>query len=435
VTMNYATIKDLAKDTGCKVDTLIALARGNDPFYIGTPSDWKQARWFAEMWQRFGYSENVHLRRIHYRLVSDDPPARGPTGEPYENTDKCWARLCKASKSARYLGLVDGESFDDRRNPAPSVSAESAAYTEIYLDAAESWGFKMGLPAFPRVPGYVLSGYEQRQPYLLEVWCEKSTMNDVLQPLCRKYHANYLTSLGEFSITSVIQAAQRIAEDGRPAVILFVSDFDPAGRSIPLAVARKLEYYLVAYAPDSRAQVVPVALTEAQCKHYRLPRTPIKKSELRRGTFETQFGTGATELDALEALHPDSLYEIVEEAMRAYYDPTLVQRVSEARDAAEWSLRHVQTSLLDEFMPEIDQLHDEYGELKGEFRGRLSDFETRRERVWHAIRDKLSENQPDDDAFLVPEPEPVPGIDDPLFDSGREYLDQLSVYKLFQGKE
>jgi hypothetical protein len=39
-------------------------------------------------------------------------------------------------------------------------------------------------------------------------------------------------------------------------------------------------------------------------RQYRLPRTSIKPSELRKQRFEDTFGTGAVELDALETLHP-----------------------------------------------------------------------------------------------------------------------------------
>ena len=42
------------------------------------------------------------------------------------------------------------------------------------------------LPDFPDLPGYRVYGYRADQEYHLEVFCEKSTMNDILVPLCER---------------------------------------------------------------------------------------------------------------------------------------------------------------------------------------------------------------------------------------------------------
>jgi len=114
--MNYLAIKEKAKELGCSVTDLIALAPQNDPFYCGTPNDVKLAEWFADLWQRFGYSDGIHIRRIHYRIISSDQPITLPNGEPYKNTANHFKQLNDASKYARYLKLVDPSAFIDRRN-------------------------------------------------------------------------------------------------------------------------------------------------------------------------------------------------------------------------------------------------------------------------------------------------------------------------------
>ena len=43
------------------------------------------------------------------------------------------------------------------------------------------------------------------------------------------------------------------------------------------------------------------------------------QTELRREKFEERFGAGANELDALEALHPGVLAEIVEQAILRFH--------------------------------------------------------------------------------------------------------------------
>ena len=74
---------------------------------------------------------------------------------------------------------------------------------------------------------------------------------------------------------------------------------------MPKAVARKVEFTIAKFNLDVDLELIPLVLTPDQCRDYRLPRTPIKESERRKDRFEQTFGVGATELDALEALHPE----------------------------------------------------------------------------------------------------------------------------------
>lgn len=48
--INYEWIKIMAKEMACPVTSLLALARQNDPFYVGGPASQTQAEWFAEIW-------------------------------------------------------------------------------------------------------------------------------------------------------------------------------------------------------------------------------------------------------------------------------------------------------------------------------------------------------------------------------------------------
>ena len=190
VQMNYEQIKQLAMQMGQRVTDLIPLAPQNDPFYTGTPGDWALAEWFAGLWQAFNYSTKVHIRRVHYQIVSQNPPVLMPNGLPYENTENCWNNLNLASKAARYLRLVDPAAFNDRRNPDPIVYASHYAPEPDVRVRGRLWASDLQLPDFPDLPAYSISGYEPQQAYHLELWCEKSTMNDVLEPLCQHYGMN-----------------------------------------------------------------------------------------------------------------------------------------------------------------------------------------------------------------------------------------------------
>jgi len=78
--MSYETIKVLAKQVKRPVNELIALSPQNDPFYVGTERDKSLGAWFRDLWHEFGYSTGVHIRRMHYAIVSQNPPVKFPNG-------------------------------------------------------------------------------------------------------------------------------------------------------------------------------------------------------------------------------------------------------------------------------------------------------------------------------------------------------------------
>jgi hypothetical protein len=120
--INSHAIVEWSRETRRPIATLLALAPANDPFYAGAmPASAAGAEWFAEHYHNFGFSAGCHLRRVHYRLVSQETPLLMRDGKPYENTQSCWEKLCAASKPARYLGLVPIDDFDDKRAPPPTL--------------------------------------------------------------------------------------------------------------------------------------------------------------------------------------------------------------------------------------------------------------------------------------------------------------------------
>jgi hypothetical protein len=434
--MDYEQIKALAKSTKQRATDLIALSPQNDPFYVGTPNDKLLAEWFADLWERFGYTRGVHLRRVHYQVVSqNDPPVSMPNGKPYENTDECWGFLCQASKMARYLGLVDPAAFEDHCAPDAIVNVPvrpDEPYIAVSVGIA---AYSASLPDFPRLPTYVVPNYEGEQLYLVEVWAEKSTMNDVLEPLCKQYGVNLQTGLGEMSITACERVvAQRIVASGGLARILYVSDFDPAGQTMPVSVSRKIEYFIRQKFPDLDVRLIPVVLTAEQVRAYRLPRTPIKETERRRAGFEDRYGEGATELDALEALHPGALRRIMRKEILRYYDTSLARRVQDAKSHLHSELQTFEQTITDAHASEIAELQAEHEQLRADFEARMASHTERVTVLWEKIAGKMEADAPDIDDYPIPEAEEGDEHPDALYDSTRDYLEQIAAYKKFQGK-
>src|SRR5262245_52825306 len=106
---DYESIKQLAGDLGQVVNSLIALAPQHDPFYI-RPHRQAAAEWFASLWRRHcegrrksdGSPSNMHVRAIHYVLVSlRNPPRIVGDQLTYANTEGCYYALCQACRDAR----------------------------------------------------------------------------------------------------------------------------------------------------------------------------------------------------------------------------------------------------------------------------------------------------------------------------------------------
>lgn len=317
-------IERLAKRLG-GLDRAVAMSSASDPFLAGmSTSRTRAAEWCAGLWQEHGFSVGVHLRRIHYVLVSVG--AEMVDGKPYENTQKCQDKLGTALRDARYLGLVDADAVTDQRNP--EIFNRLVKPKEASLRGYEGGHFDQLVSGCPSGPGLKLDAPVIVQRYHVEIWTEKSTQNEILEPLARRYALNLFSGAGEVSLTRCTELIARASQ--RPIRILYISDFDPAGLSIPLTAARKFEFEIRRQGLDIDLQVNRIALTKEQCERFDLPRTPIKEGEKRKDDFEATHGRGATELDALEALHEGAMSEIVETEIKRYFDEGLEGKVRTA---------------------------------------------------------------------------------------------------------
>jgi hypothetical protein len=288
----------------------------------------------------------------------------------------------------------------------------------------------MELPEVLELPELNLSGFNAQERYLVEIWTEKSGQNDVLLPLARRYGVNLVNFDGECSESGCRDAIGRAIESRRPLRILYLSDFDPAGRSMPVASARKIEFWLRHNHPDLDVTVDPLALLPEQAEHYGLPRTPIKEGERRATKFEDRFGRGATEIDALEALHPGALHKIVEAGILRHLDPDLDDRERESRREIGQYIRQAEEEVHGRYREQVAAVQEEYLQL----RQALADLRDRAEGLWEQIAEDLLDEAPYVGAGDVPQPRAEDDQLTPLFDSGRDYLTQLDWYRRWQGR-
>ena len=420
--IDYDDIKQMSKDEGRPMKTLIALAPCNDPFYAGCPGPKAQAEWFADLYERFMSGvARFHIRRIHYVLVSQPSgTVLNLKGEPYENVDSDYNDLGNASQYARYLHLVPIEDFEDRRNPDPVITLPDVPDEP---ETSTTCGKPILLETLP-VP---VIGVEA-----LCVVCEKTTVSDVLDALAEEYGLNVTYGMGELSISACRDLIDRVEANGnRPCRILDVSDFDPAGHGMPVAVARKIEWFMRENDLDYDIQVRPVILTKDQCIHYRLPRTPNAENDRRAARFEARFGEGRTELDALEALYPGELRNILVKEIERYLDPGFKADWDGVVEDVESELNEVSDSVRETFADELAPFEERYQKIRADLDALLADVQP----VYRRMRVALNE---EGEAILdnadFPEPPDFEEDPDPLYDSSREYLEQIDRYKEHQGK-
>jgi hypothetical protein len=413
-----AKIRDLKRDLrdqGIRVNLpeLTVLSRANDPYLL---SDGLAGQWFAEQVQRFKVGV-IHLRGLFYLCVAAGDVYR-PNGKNggnvrFDNTHEQWVWFTKiAAKNARWLGYVPFSRIIDERNAPPELFIPERQFTDWNM--AE--GIRVEVPSLDALLPEFSASVAAVQPYRIILIGEKVSLKQFLKPIAERVGGELLLPTGEISDTQIAALAARCEEDGRPAVVLYFSDFDPAGWQMPISVARKLQALRDMNHPDLRIELHHVALSLEQAAD--LPSTPLKETEKRGDKWKEVMGREQTEIDALIVLRPTVLTQIAERAVAPFYDHTLARRAAEVR--AAWKQK------VEELLAESD-----------EFQAAKAAIAEARNFASHAVQ-KIEDTQTQAKAVLEdmgdlpeleePEPELTGTAPQPLFST--EYDDFTAAQKL-----
>lgn len=163
-----------------------------------------------------------------------------------------------------------------------------------------------------------------------EVWVESRSIAGVVHADCQRLAVSLYPAGGFTSMTLAWQAAEYIKSyaAGRPAVIFYIGDLDPAGVLIDVDIKRKLVEHLGDAVPvDFRR----IGITPEQVALFDLPTKPRKAGDRRalhvRETVEAEAmparilrGLLTREIEAL--LPPDAVQaaQIEERAARRYFE-------------------------------------------------------------------------------------------------------------------
>lgn len=475
-------VEEMAEEWGVDPDHLLIQSKRRDPMWKGTDADHAKAEWFAEWWRQAvdGREDaRIHVRGVHYYMVSEDDDIEPPTNcswGVYRNTEKCYNYLEEASVLARILGyiplggIIDQKHdqftvtrYDDHRRQATleetTVPTGISTPTIPMVEERASLCFDPGGGAYDglsktqsfaeyaadrladELVDQLYFDQPQQAAYHLELWSEKS-LPDYITDVATEYGVNVIVEgEGDLSLTIAHNLVQRIQAASKPAVILYLSDFDPKGDNMASAMSGKLAWLNQRGDIDQRVIVEQLAVTREQIEALDLPRKPIEESR-HTGTggkaydtlvsdWEQRRGAGATELNALEA-RPDEFERIVREGLDPYVDDDIRRKNREAVEQWQEAVRDavrdaVVDSDLEAALEDVEawmrQFNDALRKAEPVFEG-LRDM--KQDSPYSEWREAAKDSIERADLPVATVPEADADLpDDPLYDSSRSYGENL----------
>ena len=246
------------------------------------------------------YDTGVTLRQLFYRLVAE---------QLIDNSMPTYKRLSDRTTRAREAGDFP-DLIDRTRHVHEPESWSSPA--DLLADA-QSWHRRRR---------------HEYQDVSLYLGVEKAGIVEQLQAWFGDLGIPVLPLGGYSSHSFKVTVADHVAEQGRPGVLLYAGDFDPSGEDIDRDFIAKT---------DCWAKAVRVALTAEQVEAYNLPEAVGKTKDSRSAAFIARHGRLVqVELDALP---PDVLHLLFEDALAEFWDVSAFERslAQERADRAEFA--------------------------------------------------------------------------------------------------
>ena len=235
----------------------------------------------------------ITVRTLYYQFVARNL---------IENAISSYHLIVRTLTDARNAGLIDWNAIEDRARDLIVPPTWSCPRTAIEAVARQ----------------YRLDLWEDHE-VRPEVWIEKVALIPVIEDICWKYGVGLFGCRGYVSCSEMFDAGDsRIrlrSENKQRSVIIHLGDHDPSG----LDMTRDIEERVSRYAGEL-VEVRRIALNMDQVEQYELPPNFAKQTDTRFREYHARFGDESWELDALA---PDVLVGLVENAINTYRDPDL----------------------------------------------------------------------------------------------------------------
>jgi hypothetical protein len=232
---------------------------------------------------------------------------------------KCTNRISRQLVYAREQGLIPWQWIVDETREAERVNAwkNPAAFVRTVKRAyrRDHWAY---------------------QPVLVEVASEKGTVRGTLAPILEEYGVTFRVMHGYASATALHDLAEEARSTAKPRIVLYLGDWDPSGLHMSqVDTPTRLTRY-----GGGAIEWRRIALTPELIQAYDLPGFDVetKKGDSRYRWFRASQGARAWELDAL---NPNILRVIVEEAVRSSINSDTWEQSRLVEQAETDSLQHI----------------------------------------------------------------------------------------------
>lgn len=263
------------------------------------------------------------VRQVFYRMVAT---------YDFPKKEEDYKRLVKIVARARRASLVQPENGIDFR-----------AIRDDRGQTREPWEFgseKEYIDYLIRLSDSFTLHRQDGQEQVLEMWCEAAGMVPIMVDIAHPYGMRVSSGGGYDSVTAKHKLATRVVErwrnEKRGTIVLHVGDFDPSGENlcdvlhedVLMMVAQRLyDAGTDTHQPYKDAFAVErVALTGQQVIDREVITAPPKPTDARMAGFirRNEWVADALGTDnitaQLEALTPDELRELIEDAIRSHLD-------------------------------------------------------------------------------------------------------------------
>ena len=212
------------------------------------------------------------VRHVFYRMT--DPRLI----EPVEKSDRGYRHVQSRCVALRRSGRIPYGWFADM--------SRRGYFVNTFDDAGDF---------LRRMNGLYRADLWRDAEYRCEVWAESRSIASVLLNDCEELAVSLFPSGGFSSLSFVHDAAQQHNQsgDGRPLMVFYVGDYDPAGVLIDVALQREMREHLN---PTIELTFVRIGINEEQVKLYDLPTKPRKEGDKR-----SQHMTYTVEAEAMPA--------------------------------------------------------------------------------------------------------------------------------------
>lgn len=248
------------------------------------------------------------LRQIYYQFVRRNY---------IPNNDKSYDNLGALLTDARLAGLVDWNAIEDRTRSLKGNNNWDSPHQIIETFA-----------------DYFTYARWENCEYRPEVWIEKQALESVFERVCRKLDVPYFSCRGYGSASELWRAGRRMKghyKAGKTPIIFHFGDHDPSGIDMTRDITERLAIFA-----EKPVEVIRVALNMDQIEEKNLPPQPAKVSDSRAQDYIDQFGDESWELDAIE---PNDLMQMVEDAVMPYRDEDEWERTGKIQEEGRANLK------------------------------------------------------------------------------------------------